>query len=92
MPLSFDRRSVLLGATLVPLGRALAQADTGKFAAANAQLAALEQKHGGRLGIAVLDTGSGARLAIAQASASRCAAPSRFSLPRRSLNKSTTAS
>ncbi|HZL30803.1 MAG TPA: class A beta-lactamase [Pseudolabrys sp.] len=62
MPALFNRRSLLLGAALFPVSRALAQADPDKIAGGQKRLAALEQKNDGRLGVAVLDTGSGARL------------------------------
>lgn len=58
------RRSLLLAglcaATVLPLGRALAGPD--RSAIAGQALQALEQRHGGRLGVALVDSGSGARV------------------------------
>jgi beta-lactamase class A len=65
-----DRRSllqgILLGAAALPLLRvtAISAAEPAKLdlgAAADELAAALERKHGGRLGVAMLDTGSGHR-------------------------------
>ncbi len=60
-----DRRSLLknalLGASVLALRPALALADETGGAAA--RLAALERRHGGRLGVAILDTGSGRHVA-----------------------------
>ncbi|GLQ91291.1 class A beta-lactamase [Dyella acidisoli] len=57
-----DRRSVLkgiaVGAVALGLRPSLSLADTKDI---NAQLAALERQYGGRLGVAILDTGSGDR-------------------------------
>ena len=57
-----DRRSVLkgiaVGAVALGLRPSLSLADTKDI---NAQLAALERQYGGRLGVAILDTGSGYR-------------------------------
>lgn len=59
-----DRRTLLktalLGASALALRPRIAHAV--KAAGAEARLAALEQRHGGRLGVAILDTGSGRRL------------------------------
>lgn len=60
-----DRRNLLkgalLGASALALRPALAMA--GQAEGAAARLAALERRHGGRLGVAVLDTGSGRQIA-----------------------------
>jgi beta-lactamase class A len=54
-------KGALMGASVLALGPAFARtADAGDVAA---RLAALERRHGGRLGVAVLDTGSGRRIA-----------------------------
>jgi len=58
-----DRRTLLkttlLGASALALGPAFARA--GRASDVEARLAALERKHGGRLGVAILDTGNGRR-------------------------------
>lgn len=65
MALSITRRTALFGSLAVApalmVGRA--EAKKVKNEAAEDRLAALEAKHGGRLGVAVLDTGSGKRMA-----------------------------
>ena len=53
-------RASLAGATVLALRPALAVPDSGTDALA-ARLAALERRHGGRLGVAIIDTGSGRR-------------------------------
>lgn len=53
------RRDVLLGAASLSLLYASAEAAAGKSDALTAQLAAIEPDSGGRLGVAVLDTGTG---------------------------------
>lgn len=65
MTIDCSRRSLLAASLFVaasasPVGRALASgvAATGPLA----QLAALERAHGGRLGVAILDAGSGRRI------------------------------
>lgn len=58
----FSRRNLLLGSASLPFATAVAQPKEGAFRAAEAQLAALEQKNGGRLGVAVLEPATGARL------------------------------
>lgn len=61
MTIMMTRRAALLGATLaVPI---LGLPFVLRRAAASERLVELERKYGGRLGIAVLDTGSGRRLA-----------------------------
>lgn len=61
MPIVMTRREALLAAALaVP---SLSAPFVMRRAAASGQLAALERKNGGRLGVAVLDTGSGRRMA-----------------------------
>ncbi|MCX7514645.1 class A beta-lactamase [Frateuria sp. STR12] len=52
----------LLGA-LLPASLAKAAASTAREADPVRRLAALEQRHGGRLGVAILDTGDGGRVA-----------------------------
>jgi len=64
----------LLWESIVSLPSAAA-ADLSK---AEAQVKAIEQKLGGRLGVALLDTGNGQRLEHRALSAFRCAAPSSF--------------
>lgn len=58
-----DRRTLLkttlLGASALALGPAFARA--GRTSDVEARLAALERRHGGRLGVAILDTGNGRR-------------------------------
>jgi len=58
-----DRRTLLkttlLGASALALGPAFARA--GREPDVEVRLAALERRHGGRLGVAILDTGSGRR-------------------------------
>jgi len=58
-----DRRTLLkttlLGASALALGPAFARA--GREPDVEARLAALERRHGGRLGVAILDTGNGRR-------------------------------
>jgi beta-lactamase class A len=67
MPISLTRRGFLIGATaLVPLAHARAAASSDAAAArteAEAHLAALETKSGGRLGVLLVDTETGARVA-----------------------------
>jgi beta-lactamase class A len=53
------RRDVLLGAASLSLLGATARAGAGKFDALTAQLARIEGDSGGRLGVAVVDTGTG---------------------------------
>jgi beta-lactamase class A len=53
-------KSTLLGASALALRPVLARA-VAREADAEARLAALERRHGGRLGVAVLDTGDGRR-------------------------------
>lgn len=64
MAIDTSRRSLLaaavLAVSLVPLRRALAHRSPGDDAAT--RLAALERSHGGRLGVAILDTGTGRRI------------------------------
>jgi beta-lactamase class A len=52
-------KTALTGASMLALGPALARTVE---AAAVTRLAALERRHGGRLGVAILDTGSGRRI------------------------------
>lgn len=64
--MSFDpgRRSILLAcaytASLAPFGAAIATGALG--AGAQERLAAIENTHGGRLGVSIMDTGSGRRV------------------------------
>lgn len=65
MTINVSRRSMLaaslgLAVSSIPVGRALAL--SGKPEGPVAQLAALERTHGGRLGVAILDAGSGRRI------------------------------
>jgi beta-lactamase class A len=59
-----NRRTFLLAASALPLASACTawSAKSQQTASAEAQLAALESSVGGRLGVAALDTGSGARV------------------------------
>ena len=64
-PVAVSRRAALASAAaLLPLTRAHAAAPPAVAAlqAANQRMAAIEQKDGGRLGVAVLDTETGARV------------------------------
>jgi beta-lactamase class A len=61
MPLAFSRRALLLGVSCLPL--AARAAPIQKLSAAEKRIADLERAHGGRLGVAVIDTATGARLA-----------------------------
>jgi beta-lactamase class A len=60
----FGRRAFLIGlaATLAPCGARAAAPDEAALRAASAQIAAIEAREGGRLGIAVLDTAGGRSL------------------------------
>ncbi|MCF8478615.1 MAG: class A beta-lactamase [Pseudolabrys sp.] len=62
MPLT--RRNLMLGSVILPFSnaRAATPPEAGALRAAEARLATLEKADGGRLGVAVLDTGTGARL------------------------------
>ena len=64
MPSQFTRRATIAGAAamLLPLP-AIAAVGSGDFKIAEARLAAIEARISGRLGVAVLDSGSGARIA-----------------------------
>jgi beta-lactamase class A len=63
MVIRLSRRSLWLGALCLPFAAARAAAPApGAIAAAEKRLAALERDNGGRLGVAVVDSGSGARL------------------------------
>lgn len=59
-------QGILLGAAALPLQRLafarMADPAKGDIGVAAGQLAAIERKHGGRLGVAMLDTGSGQRV------------------------------
>jgi beta-lactamase class A len=61
MPLRFPRRAVLLGAACLPFAAA-ATPTVESIKAAGQRLAALEQKNGGRLGVAVVNMATEARL------------------------------
>jgi beta-lactamase class A len=64
LPMPFSRRSFFLAAAALPF--AAASAATPKreaFRAAERRIAEIERKAGGRLGVAVIDSGSGAMLA-----------------------------
>lgn len=61
MSIAITRRAALLGLTLT--GPALSMPFLARRAGASERLAELERRHGGRLGVAVLDTGSGRRMA-----------------------------
>ncbi len=66
MPIFFTRRSIVLGLALTAAtGRACASGSSpgDRVKLANDRLAAIEKREGGRLGVAVLDTGGGAGLA-----------------------------
>ena len=64
MPLLMSRRSTLIGAAAMLAGsRVQAQSPAADPAVFAKRLAALEARAGGRLGLAVLDSGSGVRLA-----------------------------
>jgi beta-lactamase class A len=64
MPSSISRRGALIGAAAVfAVPRARAQSSSEEPKSVTARLAALEARAGGRLGMAVLDTGSGKRFA-----------------------------
>jgi beta-lactamase class A len=58
-----NRRDLLKGVTLGAMAVALHPLWAAEADAAAAELAALERTHGGRLGVAVLDTASGRRIA-----------------------------
>lgn len=65
MTIDRTRRSILsaslfMAASAAPLGRVFAQ--TTPAIAPVEQLAALERRHGGRLGVAILDADSGRRI------------------------------
>jgi beta-lactamase class A len=62
--ISVNRRNLLKGALIGASALALRPSFALAAAAddAKAQLAAIERKHGGRLGVAMLDTGSGERV------------------------------
>ena len=66
MPIDDQRRTFLraslAGATALVLRPALAAPDPGTDALV-ARIAALERRHGGRLGVAIIDTGNGRRVA-----------------------------
>jgi beta-lactamase class A len=66
MPIDDQRRTFLraslAGATALILRPALAAPDSGTDALV-ARIAALEHRHGGRLGVAIIDTGNGRRVA-----------------------------
>src|SRR5688500_16662927 len=66
MPITFNRRAAVLGsALLLPSILAALRASAGVSTAkqpADERLNALERASGGRLGVAMLDTASGARL------------------------------
>ena len=75
--MQFHNRRIFLGAFAATaaasvFARAASSEDGVKLA--GDRLAAIEAREGGRLGVAILDTGNGAKLA--QTSASRCAARS----------------
>jgi beta-lactamase class A len=64
MPPSISRRGALIGAAVVfAVQRAQARSSSEELKFFTAHLTALEEKAGGRLGIAVFDTGSGKRFA-----------------------------
>ena len=65
LPTRLPRRTVLLAAACLPFARASAATlpDAQALQTAYSHLAALEASMGGRLGVAVLDTASGARIA-----------------------------
>jgi beta-lactamase class A len=66
MPIDDQRRTFLraslAGATVLALRPALAAPEPGTDALV-ARIAALERRHGGRLGVAIIDTGNGRRVA-----------------------------
>jgi beta-lactamase class A len=64
MPLLISRRSTLIGAAVILAGsRAQAKSPAADPTVFTERLAVLEARAGGRLGVAVLDSGSGERLA-----------------------------
>jgi beta-lactamase class A len=63
MPSSISRRGALIGAAVLAVPRARAQSSAEELRSFTARLRALEERAGGRLGIAVFDTGSGKRFA-----------------------------
>ena len=80
-----NRRNVMLGSASLALGGLLSNADAAppapppdrqRLRAAAVQLAALERRNGGRLGVAVLEPDSGARLT--HGAGERCAMCSTF--------------
>ncbi len=62
MPLDHHRRSLLAAAGVLLLPACASRAGDVTAAAARSSLAALEQREGGRLGVAILDTASGRRV------------------------------
>lgn len=62
MPSGFTRRSLLVGTAAALSSWRTTTVKAADLPAAAARLAELERRHGGRLGVFVVDTGSGARL------------------------------
>lgn len=58
-----DRRTLLLAAAILPFGPALAAPKRGALRAAARRIADIERRSGGRLGVYVHDSGTGAELA-----------------------------
>lgn len=56
-------KGMVFGGAAVAMGRRAPAAATPEMKGAGAHLAMLERRHGGRLGVAILDTGSGRRTA-----------------------------
>jgi beta-lactamase class A len=87
MAVTCGRRAILAGTSAV-FAAASARAAAPQRAnaqMANAQIAAIEQRNGGRLGVAVLDTGSG--LSITYRSTERFPMCSTFKSPAAVLNE-----
>jgi beta-lactamase class A len=62
-PMLIDRRSLLLAAAFLPFGHVRAAPKRDALRAAERSIADLERKSGGRLGVFVRDSGTGAELA-----------------------------